>query len=420
MKNIVNKFTVNKITILIFLLIFYTSQNTVLFGTNNITAFVRIGQACLFVSIIYLLCKYKISVSYKEFVFLNLLMIPVVLAVIINGDFQLVHLYVCISIVGGFILSKSIDIEKLINTFNKCLYWVAAFSIGTMIVAQVYPSIFVFFPQISNIEHYGFFYLGLSVCPTDDYFYRNYGLFREPGVFQYYLNLGILFEILSKHVNYKRLAVFLFALIITFSTIGYICAMILAIVYVLQKKGEKKLIVLVPCVVVFFAFLQFYVLENIDWEGYSVWDKLDGVEDIYSNANVLNISMVTRLGSIIVDINLIPLSPLVGLAQQKVYDLYPVISMQILGLYLKYPTDSYFLQFAKYGVLFGSVISYGYYRLCKKMTGDILSLLLICIFFFLELLSENYSADILFYMFIWHGLRDEPFKRFDSIKKMRS
>ena len=86
---------------------------------------------------------------------------------------------------------------------------------------------------------------------------RNSGPFWEPGAFAVFLNIAILFNMMSgkKLFDYKNI-IFIIALITTLSTAGYLALfVIITSVYLIVNPNLKKVFIMIPTIVLFTVFI---------------------------------------------------------------------------------------------------------------------------------------------------------------------
>ena len=80
---------------------------------------------------------------------------------------------------------------------------------------------------------------------------RNYGLFREPGVYQVFILAALAMELFMSRQKLRifRLVVLLGTLITTFSTIGIVCGMLMITLYILPRLSKRPIKILIGILV---------------------------------------------------------------------------------------------------------------------------------------------------------------------------
>ena len=138
-----------------------------------------------------------------------------------------------------------------------------------------------FFPAIAGHKGQVFQLYGLSNVRISMPGYRNWGPFVEPGIYQTYLIIGIVFLMFDKP-DIKRtklcLGILIFTLITTFSTTGFISIPFILLAYILNSKNTssaivKRILLLLLATGVVFWFI------NSEFFDLVVSNKFDNIED---------------------------------------------------------------------------------------------------------------------------------------------
>ncbi len=411
---------IKKVDILVFVILLLTSQSTIFFGTNNNNLYIRIGELITIVCFAYLLVKAGGKVRSIDWIKTTVLIIPIVFSMILNNDFQFNHVWAILAIIGALLFSYYATLTQFAKSLSKCVSILSIISLLIMVLSLSIPAVLRFVPKTINLSNYSYYNFILGVVPVDysTDIYRNYGIFREPGVFQFYICLAALFEICyQQSINKKRIIIFAITLLTTFSTTGYISAILILALMLFEdhkiKKVYKYLLILFVIIITTYLVFCTNIMDSSATDSYSVFGKLHGIKEIFSKGHILNSSLVMRVGSILVNANLFINNWMFGLALNNLYDLYIPTSNALLGVPLRYPIDGYLLQFAKYGIVFGAILTYGYLklskrlasRLSKQLTNRKIVTVIVLLFFILQLMTENYSNDVILYLLMWYGLK---------------
>ena len=227
---------------------------------------------------------------------------------------------------------------------------------------------------------------------------RNQGLFWEPGAFQTYICLALIFELFYfKNVSKKRLVVYAATLVTTFSTAGYVTALFIVYTYVTQlllstsgesKNSTRNLFFILTIVIV--AIIVFLSMEN------NVAEHVFGKLEIYKqNANT---GTMTSAG-VRFDAFVRPF---------KVFWQYPMLGagtrgMTNFALIERYSmnTCTFVNWFAYFGIFFGGMMMQMYYKFAKRFSNNRLIVLMIFFVLFLATATENYyrNPSILIFAF---------------------
>lgn len=136
---------------------------------------------------------------------------------------------------------------------------------------------------------------------------RNSGPFWEPGAFVGFLSIAIIFDyLIDQNLFNKKKVVFYIAVITTLSTAGYV-VLFFILVFFFYKKASK----LYPVFLILLLFpVAYYAYFNFTFLGQEIDDSLYYAQDFSRYTNV----SVNRFTSVILDLNDLQRSPLVGIS----------------------------------------------------------------------------------------------------------
>lgn len=139
---------------------------------------------------------------------------------------------------------------------------------------------------------------------------RNQGMFWEPGAFQGYLMLVPILFIGDLRELWKRerksCLILLAALLSTTSTTGYVAFMFIVASYVLRSGGNifaKSIMVLV------FAAVSIYAISTLDFLGNKITSQYEKSQNMAGDDHDV---MMTRVGTMLIDSEIIEKHPLIG------------------------------------------------------------------------------------------------------------
>jgi hypothetical protein len=204
--------------------------------------------------------------TFLMIVLLNLIFITMLL----NQDFSGGFIKIIMGIIIGYMLSHLISIEEFAASYVRVMLILAVYSlVVTYIIRPLtfsLPSTIA--PIIVNMAGISFIDMKFAVVLNDINYFRNFGIFREPGVYQIFLNFALIFELFFKKtkVNVISVMVFCIAIISTFSTPGYIAALLIIFSFFLignnssfdmDIKKNKKIIAIFVLIILFFGSVLF-------------------------------------------------------------------------------------------------------------------------------------------------------------------
>lgn len=404
-----------KLAVCIYLLMFF-SNDTYIFGTNSINFFntlpryIMLGLCLLFAL---KLSNHNVLLKFKSNLLLYLfLSIPFIISCIIHSESTTRIAVKLICITCAMLMTSNVPFYDYSEAFRKAMVFVSICSIIITIIAYLSPSLIRILPVMTNsagMKIYTCLFAGIDERMLGQAAIRTNGIFWEPGVFQMYLNLAILFELYcEKAKNTKRIIVYILALVLTFSTTGYICLFWIVTSYLLfyVDSGTRKSIVnfLLLLLLLIIAGVLFILFEDSITTGV-VFGKL--FDPTHGSTNV-------RLASVITNIEIFVDNPIWGIGMEAIPQefIYRTLASKLIYGYTSQNTNTLLYQFAAHGILFGSAFTIGTYRFGKKLSDSKIVIFIIFIAIVLLYIGENLMVSMLPYIIIFYGCTNK--------EKMRS
>jgi hypothetical protein len=138
-------------------------------------------------------------------------------------------------------------------------------------------------------DQYAFNLLGLS-------FYRNQGLFWEPGVLQFYLNLFLFLQLYLFKTKKSNIFLTVFAILITYSTTAYACMLLILSIYLLELIRKKPLTAVLGSFAVLGMLPLFIANLQNKFEGNNQVSALVRLYDITEQSLVIKDYFLTGVG----------------------------------------------------------------------------------------------------------------------------
>lgn len=383
------------VSMLVFIIIFI-SPDTLLFGTNINENMVLISKyVSIIIAVILLLFAIikKPVMDFKTSLIFSILSINLLLACFINGEPVYNYVYRLILIITAYLFTWLIERELFLGAFELFMRIIALSSIVIYIIYMAVPDILNILPKIINSNEIVYHNAVLSVIRATSNI-RSYGIFREPGIFAIFL-LFALYILLFEKANYKIRYVFIYviAIILTFSTTGYLLLGMMLLVYIIMKRDTNKVNKTFLLIASLTALISMLILTDLLYSDSRVFDKLNSLTTGSAGA---------RIDSFFMNFRILLDYPLFGAGAYKVSDLFLENSM-------KHNTNTFLGMFSSYGVIFSGIVLYSYYFFLKQKNNIIISIS-IFLLFFLMLSSESLLNNVVFYIIAFYGIT-----AFDSI-----
>ena len=296
--------------------------------------------------------------SNRVYIFI-ILVLSIILTMIIKSDYQLYNFSLLVFIFIGFVVSYAYDYKEFIKAFINIMIFISVYSlITTYLFKPLITHTGINFPTIINSVNNVFYNFIFSFALTAESYIRNFGFFREPGVYQVFIILALIFLTFVKNINIKCRTKIIYTLIFTvtilstFSTTGIILLALFFTTYIVKLirdgKMNRKVFIIITTITII-CILILTLLYNIIP---SFRETLRfSIEKIFTP----NESLSARQESIIVPLKLYLNSPIFG---QKYIDVVEAID---------HNTNTTINMFAIYGLLTGVIHIMLIYLLIKKM-----------------------------------------------------
>lgn len=280
--------------ILIFLIVFYNKDTfPSIYQTGFIdTIFILIGiVSCFFV--INILSK-EIKINYQALMITTCFFSVIFTTMVINSDFSGGYFVILLSLLLGFMLIHLIPLKIFTKIYGDIIAFLGVYSVLVLYlfrpIIQSMPGLI--FPRFNNSANLPLINARFSYIVDVSEYFRNFGIFREAGVYQIFLNIALMFELFYKNEKPSpvKLIILYITIISTFSTPGYIAALILTVAYTLFEKNifknskmekNKKQILMIMLVVLIATFMLYQLNDPFRRNFSSAFDKLGNQESSY-------------------------------------------------------------------------------------------------------------------------------------------
>lgn len=390
--------------------IIFVSKDTLLFGTNANSLFDIAHYMiifCICITLCFIIIWHQISFKPVVFAIFYFLLFANIFSLLVNEDFNSKYIYeMIIILVATFyvvVYSKSVFIVY----FVEIITFLAFFSMIVWGINIVNPQVLRMFPNLTNTGGFRFKWCIFSnVCVTRshgfDGYLRNFGIFREPGVYQIFLNIAILFVLFcGEKLKRKKtkLVMLVLTILTTFSTAGIIITSLLLLIYCIAnlkciniKNILSSLAFIAGLIAVIFLFNRYFM----------VFDKL-----FSKIGNEDDSSWFSRTSSFVVNIAVGFNNIFFGAGWDNVKVETAKYTSLLYNMSFKFSNTNTFLKlFAIHGL--GVFVFYivELYKFFKQKRNDLLSIALFLIMF-LCFCNEDMSLNIVTYLLIFYGFYED-------------
>ncbi len=313
----------------------------------------------------------------------------VLLPMVMKGDWQMMYFSILICMFCGIFLAFFLTHREVAKYYVVILTVLAAYSVLAAYLLRRLPdqgvlSVPVFYNQ-DGVDFYNFFLSFVSVGYLNT---RNFGIFREPGVYQFFLILGL--YLAHYKVTWKKeiwlwivTAILSVTMLTTLATGGIIELGLLALVVFFDKKFYRKkwlLWMIGICLTGAVAFLIYCAVEKntVYWVVYHTT-----VGKFVNQAD----SVTERADALMVDLRMFLADPLLGTELSSVLHAvtHNTISTPIL--------------FAVFGIAGGCLHVISWIALVWEKEQKLWVNLALLVILFMSFNTQNLIADVFFWLF---------------------
>lgn len=322
----------------------------------------------------------------------------VMMSMVWNNDFSAGMILKIITVILGYSIINVYGVEDFGRLYVKLMKYLAFFSLITYLCGIFLFPLIQQFPTITLENSVGLTQksanLGFSfVTYSSELRLRNFGLFREPGVYQAFLNIALIFELfINKNNKNKRNCIIILSLTVlsTLSTSGIICWILIMLCYYsyIDTKDNNGKIYILLIVILILIFVLFF--PNV-------------YEMLFSKFNNGASSMYSRMNSIFSNLYVFSQNIIFGVGMTRLDGLLQIY-LNNLGLsrYM-HNTNTLLTEFSSYGLIFGII----YFSSILKFVNSILyksnQRFLMALAILVLLFSENFDTTLLFSILIFTG-----------------
>lgn len=336
--------------------------------------------------------------SYSEFKWLILPAVFLLIPQIIYADFVFSYEYKIAQMAVGFVFARKIAFSDFSEKYIKIISFICVVSVIVWITDLLNFN-WTWLP-ISDNDGAGSYFHSMIITTVPGGLHqhgRNNGPFEEPGVFQVYINIALIFLLFQKKIRRKPLIVLVLGLVSTISTTGFICFFIIALAYLYEngKRIKPFHIILVLAVLVIGAYYVFSTPE--------LFARLFGKFEEGSEGNA---SFVIRMNDIQFYyeywtqnwVNII-FGGGASVASTFVNYSHSIAEFKFTG-----GTCTTIRELASYGLLFEIIRITIIYNFTKILGKKFLTRFLLCLCLLIFINTENFIFSIMFNALFYFGI----------------
>ena len=379
------------------LYVIYISDSLIFAASGNYTFW---GLAQRLTPLLIFFCIaifHKISIKWPEL----LVCISIIVSMLLNGSFSSYSFYISqvVWILFGIAFSKTIDKDSFINNYIKVLRIIAIVSLVGYVFRQIIIGIGII-PTIHNVNGKAFKFLFFTNIPINNISgRRNWGPFWEPGAYQYYLNIALLFTLMKKNIGWKRDSIlFLITLLTTLSGASILPVPFILLAYLFKENEAKENNYTKIVITVILSVAIILLIES----GYfdEIFNKLSFAD------GTVHKSAGYRLGTIFANLRIAITHPLFGASPA----IQEAERRQYIGLLngINYSGNVNTITgyFSYFGILVGSYIVLKIYNFTRLLSSNRISRIFCFVAIIIMTSNENFMQSLLLGVLFFMGYYD--------------
>lgn len=317
-----------------------------------------------------------------------------VLPMALKQDWQLMYFSILLCVLTAVFLTYFTSGREVAKYYVVILVALGIYSIFATYGLKRLARAEVFVPEVFyNSNDWEFYNYGFAYVMTDKYWFRNFGIFREPGVYQFFVLLAVYLN--NYWVDWDRQwklwfcnVTLAFTMLTTFA-IGGFAEMGLFLVFIYfdkkwykEKWGKIAGVSFVAAMVALVAYVVYRVIWT-PFENTILYEFYDMFLRLFTKSE----SSTDRMDAIVTNLRFFAGSPLVG---------QPIANV-LHGT--NHNTSSTLLLYAILGIAGGTLNVVGWVALLWKRERNVLGNLVLLVILLMSFNTQNLVANVFFWMF---------------------
>lgn len=325
---------------------------------------------------------------------------------VIKGDWQRMYVSILACLLFGILVSYFLEIRDMARCYIAVLSIFAAYSLVALYVLRPLTDGGILHPAViatsrgRELYHYGASFVSLVEVKN-----RNFGLFREPGVYQYFILLGLYLNNYEAHWKNNKLfwlinILLAVTMLSTFATGGVLELGLFVVVLFFDKKWykDKKACILAGILVAAACALVGYCIAS---KNGLYWALYEMTMKVVHNPE----SVGARVGSIGAGVEIFFRYPLFGTTVRNV--LHAVADN----------TSSTLILYGIFGILGGSLNVLAWFCLVWQKERKLWANFALAVILFMSFNTQNLTWNLFFWLFPMMALCQKGLPLLETLRK---
>lgn len=383
--------------IFLYLLIFISNA----FMLSQFSGTIRMIMYLNLFVVFFLINHRKLRFDKKSIIIYFIILFNISSTVLVNNE-GVKQLLLSLSLFSvSYIYTIVYDFKTFVKIYVKVMYFLSVMSLILYFGSNIIPQMVTKLPVVYNVLGNPAYNMFFSTIHINDYLIRNQGIFWEPGAFQTFINLALIFTLFFlQEIKIRYLVVFAITLFTTFSTTGYIVGIGIILVFLLfprktihDEKIRKVNKIIIGIIILIIVFVIGF--GNLSTSAkYQIFGKVATYMENSESSKMSSTSV--RIDAIIVPIEHFFDSPLFGNGSTGMADI-------ALESGYSMNTATIINWFSMFGIFMGIIMNYGLYKSMKNLPVKKIVQLLLYLLFLISLISEDYVRNPSIIVFAYLG-----------------
>lgn len=329
-------------------------------------------------------------VTFESFLFLLAVCSLLLLLMLIHKDFGKLSEYS--GFMGRFLIAfmvtELICRQDFTRIYTRLMVYYSAVSIVMYCIGIAFPSFIYTLPVSYNDAGTGYrhilfyFYQGM-----DFWNFRNAGMFWEPGAYQVFLGMALIFEVFLLGRRVPRILLLMAAIATTISSVGIVVILVMAGFLLFSSRSLLKypLLITVVAMVWYFDIIEKVILVKFYGE---------------------NISGIDRVSGQLADLELFFTKPFLGVGLTEYNDKFKDIAYSF-GAIRPTSSNSFTGMLALNGLLYSAIFFFPMFLFFAKTSVGLKEKLLMLVLFIMLLSSQGVMMQLFFLCLSFYSFQHE-------------
>lgn len=316
---------------------------------------------------------------------------------VMNGFPELVSIAsVMLNMLTALLISNVVSEEDFCDSFRHVIFAMCLASIVGFVIMYFFKSASAIFPALvnSNDRIGRFAVLAILSDYSNAGMQRAQGIFWEPGAFQAMIVFATVLEIYkTRTLTYKRMAVYALTILLTFSTTGYVCLMLLI---VLAINKQSKTLNAVKSILIFGALLLVYFSMQSEANSFLQYTMFGKIRMILNYQEGVSTHASSRVDSVLLPLRFFFRNPIFGIGKSGYQEMAKIAEHTMFTC----TPINYLVQ---YGIVLGGLSYWGMYRFFAKESIAITNGIILALCLLLSISTEQFALNPILTCMIMYG-----------------